>query len=225
MIENLPSYINYAFIITTLLTVYFFYKATGNSTTVLTIIICWLMMQGFIGYSAFYTITDSQPPRIILLAPPALLVIILLFILPKGKMFIHSLDMKFLTYLHLVRIPVEICLWWLFTEGKLPQLMTFEGRNFDIISGITAPVVAYWGLEKNFFGKKIILIWNFICLGLLINIVTNAVLSVPSVFQQFGFEQPNIAVLYFPFVWLPCFIVPAVLLAHLTVIKRLLQPS
>jgi hypothetical protein len=65
------------------------------------------------------------------------------------------------------------------------------------------------------------LLWNFICLGLLVNIIVNAVLSAPFPFQQFGFSQPNIAVLYFPYVWLPCGIVPLVLLSHLAVIRQL----
>ena len=48
-------------------------------------------------------------------------------------------------------------------------------------------------------------------LGLLANIVIIAVLSFPSPIQQFGFEQPNIGLAYFPFIWLPAIIVPIVL--------------
>jgi len=54
-----------------------------------------------------------------------------------------------------------------------------------------------------------------------LNIVINAILSVPTPIQQFAFDQPNIAILYFPFTWLPCFIVPAVLLSHIVSIKKL----
>jgi hypothetical protein len=54
-----------------------------------------------------------------------------------------------------------------------------------------------------------------------LNIVVNAALSAPVPFQQFAFDQPNIAVLYFPFVWLPGFIVPLVLFAHLAAIQKL----
>jgi hypothetical protein len=67
------------------------------------------------------------------------------------------------------------------------------------------------------------LAWNFICLGLLFNIVINAILSVPTPFQKFGFDQPNVAVLYFPFTWLPACVVPLVLLSHLASIRILLQ--
>jgi hypothetical protein len=66
------------------------------------------------------------------------------------------------------------------------------------------------------------LVWNFICLGLLFNIVVHAVLSAPLPFQQLAFDQPNVAILYFPYVWLPAFIVPVVLLSHLVAIRKLI---
>jgi hypothetical protein len=58
-------------------------------------------------------------------------------------------------------------------NNTVPQLMTFEGRNFDIMSGLTAPFVFYFGFIKKTLGTKVILIWNLVCLGLLINVVTN----------------------------------------------------
>lgn len=94
--------------------------------------------------------------------------------------------------------------------------MTFEGRNFDILSGLTAPIIFYFGFVTKQLDRKVILIWNFICLALLINIVVVAILSAPFPFQQFAFDQPNIAVLYFPFNWLPSCVVPLVLLSHLS---------
>ena len=99
--------------------------------------------------------------------------------------------------------------------------MTFEGRNFDIIAGITAPLIAYFGFTIEKLSRQIILVWNFICLGLLINIVATALLSAPSPLQKLAFDQPNIAILNFPFSWLPTFIVPVVLFGHLVSIRQL----
>ena len=82
--------------------------------------------------------------------------------------------------------------------------------------------MAYLVFEKQLASKKLLLIWNFIGLALLLNIVINAILSAPTLFQQFAFEQPNVAILKFPIVWLPSFIVPVVLLSHLVAIRRLL---
>jgi hypothetical protein len=221
--NNLPTYISIIFIAATLLTIAFFYKAANHSTPVLLILISWVILQTVLGLSGFYVNTTALPPRFIFLAAPALLLIAVIFISSNGKKFIDGLSIKYLSILHIVRIPVELVLFWLFLNKAVPQLMTFEGRNFDIAAGITAPLVYYFGFIKNHLSKKIILIWNFICLALLINIVVNAVLSAPTPIQQFAFEQPNVAILYFPFNLLPAVIVPLVLFSHLAAIRKLLR--
>jgi hypothetical protein len=221
--ENLPIYISIVFGLTTILAVGIFYKATNNSKATIIILLTWLTLQTLIGLSGFYTVTNTIPPRFLLLVLPPLLLIIGLFTTSKGRQYLDSLNPKTLTILHTIRIPVEMVLFWLFTNKTIPELMTFEGRNFDILSGLTAPIIFYFGFIKKRLGSKIILIWNFICLGLLINIVAHAILSAPFPFQKFAFDQPNIAVLYFPFNWLPSCVVPLVLLSHLTTIRQLLN--
>lgn len=221
--ENLPVYISIVFGLTTLLTVYFIYKASHYSKPVLAMIAGWLAIQSLVAYSGFYTITNTVPPRFLLLVLPPLAFIVLLFFTKRGKRFIDSLDIKTLTLLHSIRIPVEIILLWLFLQKTIPQIMTFEGRNFDIISGISALLIYYFGFIRKTLNKKWIIAWNFLCLALLINIVAIAILAAPFTFQKLAFDQPNVAVLYFPFVWLPCFIVHVVLLSHLASIRQLLK--
>ncbi|MBN8693012.1 MAG: hypothetical protein J0L69_07425 [Bacteroidetes bacterium] len=221
--ENLPAYISVVFGLTTFLTVGLIYRATNNSKATIVILLSWLALQTLIALSGFYTVTDTIPPRFLLLVLPPILFIIGLFTTSKGRQFIDSLDVKRLTFLHIIRIPVEIVLFWLFVNKTIPELMTFEGRNFDILSGLTAPFIFYFGFIKKQLDSRIILIWNFICLGLLINIIANAVLSAPFPFQKFAFDQPNIAVLYFPFNWLPSCVVPLVLFSHLVTIRQLIN--
>jgi hypothetical protein len=219
--ENLPVFISLLFGLTTILTVWIFYKATGNSKLVLLLITIWLALQTLIAVSGFYTQTNTVPPRFLLLVLPPALVITSLFMSTKGRNFIDNLDLRTLTLLHTIRIPVEVVLFLLFVNKAIPEIMTFEGRNFDILSGITAPFIFYFAFFRKKMHPKTILIWNLICLALLVNIVANAILSAPSQFQQFAFEQPNIAVLYFPFIWLPSCIVPLVILSHLAAIRQL----
>ncbi len=220
--QNLPIYISIVFALTTFLTVGLFYRATNNSKVSLLILFSWLALQTFIGLSEFYTVTKTGQPRFLLMVLPPILFIAGLFITTKGRQFIDSLDIQKLTLLHTIRIPVEIVLFWLFVGKTIPELMTFEGRNFDILSGLTAPIIFYFGFVKKVFNKKVILLWNILCLGLLVNIVANAVLSAPFPFQKFAFDQPNIAILYFPFNWLPSCVVPIVLFSHLVAIRQLL---
>jgi cytochrome c biogenesis factor len=68
---------------------------------------------------------------------------------------------------------------------------------------------------------KIILAWNLICLGLLLNVVITGVLSSPLPFQQFNFDKPNIGMPYFPYVFIPGVVVQLVFFSHLTEIRRL----
>lgn len=219
--ETLPTYISLIFGLTTILTVALIYKATPNSKITLLVLLLWLALQAFIGLSGFYQVTDTIPPRFLLLVLPPLFLISALFLTPKGRQFIDSLDIKTLTMLHVVRVPVEVVLFWLFVHKAIPQLMTFEGRNFDILSGLTAPLILYFGFVRKRVAKKSILLWNIIGLGLLMNIVVHAILSAPFPFQQFAFDQPNVAILYFPFNWLPSCVVPLVLLSHLAAIRQL----
>lgn len=221
--EHLPIYISILFAITTFTTIGIFYKASNYSKPTLILLLLWLVVQTIVSLTGFYAITNTIPPRFPLMVVPTILLIVILFITKKGKQYIDGLNLKKLTILHIIRIPVEMVLFWLFIHGTIPQLMTFEGRNFDIVSGITAPLIYYFGFAQNKPNKKILLIWNFICLGLLINIVVNAILSAPSPFQQFAFDQPNVAILYFPFVWLPSCVVPLVLFSHLVSIRQLLK--
>lgn len=222
MLEQVPAYVGILFMLTTLITILIFVSAANNSKAILFILLAWIGLQAVVSLYGFYTVTDSTPPRFALLGGPVMVVLISLFFIPAGRKFIDNLNQEKLTWLHTVRIPVEIGLWLLFLNGAVPELMTFEGRNYDILAGITAPIVAVLAFRKKVIGKTGLLIWNFVCLALVLNIVINAILAVPTPFQQWGFEQSNIAVLYFPFTWLPGCIVPLVIFAHLVSIKQLI---
>jgi hypothetical protein len=234
MIENLPTYISITFALTTVATLMLFYWTVKNSNAettrkkanvILLGLMVWLIIQAILTLNNFYNSdANSFPPKIMLFGViPLILAIILLFATTKGRQFIDSLPLVNITYLNTVRIPVEIVLYWLFLHKAVPQLMTFEGRNFDILAGITAPFIAYFGIKKGMLNRNFILVWNFISLLLLVNIVANAVLSIPSPIQKFAFDQPNIAVLNFPFSWLPTFVVPIVLFGHLVSIGQLMR--
>ncbi len=220
--ENLPLYISIFFGLTVLLGIAIFYKATHFSKSFLTIILPWMTFQIVISFLGFYKTTNSFPPRFALLVMPTLIFIITLFVSKKGRVFIDSLDLKTLTLFSVIRIPVEIVLFWLFMHKAIPELITFEGRNFDILSGISAPIIYYFGFAKKVLNKTVLLVWNLVCLGLLLNVVFYALLSIPSEIQQFAFEQPNIAVTHFPFLLLPSCLVPMVLFSHLASIRQII---
>lgn len=219
--ENLNLITSIGFLLTTALSIYLLYKASKYKTLAL-ILIIWSIIQSIIAKSGFYLISDTIPPSFLLMVGPPFLSIMLIFATKKGRAFISSFDLKTLILLHIVRIPVELVLYSLFLQKLVPELMTFSGRNLDILSGISAILIYFFVINKAKVNTNLALVWNFICIGLLLNIVINAILSAPFVFQQFAFEQPNIGVLIFPYNLLPAVIVPIVLFSHLISIKQLL---
>lgn len=230
MIENLPFYVPATFILTTFLTVGIFLYAikrgafTSTTTKILTFLIpFWLFFQAVLSIGGFYEKTDAMPPRIPVFAVfPFFVTIILLFVFSR-KDFIERLPLKTLTILHVIRIPVELVLLWLYQGDLIPQLMTFEGRNLDILSGITAPIVAWLAFRGGKTNRPLLIGWNIFALLLLINIVFHAFFSFQSPFQQFAFDQPNRGILYFPYVWLPSIVVPIVLFCHLASLWQLIR--
>ena len=161
---GLPDYISNVFGLTTFLTVWLFFRAAGFSRAALGILLGWLLLQAAVSLTGFYTVTDTTPPRFALLAGPPLPAIIGLFALPAGRRFLDRLDLSRLTLVHGARIPVELVLFWLYLNGAAPELMTFEGRNFDILAGLSAPVIWYFGFRKGKLSRAALAVWNIVCL-------------------------------------------------------------
>lgn len=140
-------------------------------------------------------------------APMLLIPMIGILVITFSKGTLHLLSIvpaDRLIRLQVFRVFVEILLWLLFIQNLLPVQMTFEGRNWDVLSGLSAPFAA-WLLVNN---KKALIIWNILCLLLLVNIVGTALLSMPTPLRVFMNEPSNTLVTAFPFIFLPAFLVP-----------------
>ncbi|UFH54061.1 hypothetical protein [Spirosoma sp. KNUC1025] len=183
----------------------------------------WLGALAFLAYYHFFQNLSAKPPHFLLAIGLPLLLIAGLAVTTKGRALTSTLPLSTLTLLHTVRVPVELTLYGLYVYQQIPQLMTFEGRNFDILAGLTAPVVSYFAFRQKRLSARGLLLWNILSLGLVLNIVVQAILSAPLPFQQLAFDQPNVGILKFPYIWLPGYIVPAVLFGHVIAIQRLLR--
>ena len=219
--SQIPLFIPFLFICVTVLALAIYYQAFQRSTKILVLITSWFLIQAVLVLLGFYHADKGTLPRFLLLILPPILFILLVLLKGGGKRNYRP-SLKWLTLFHILRIPVELVLFCLFVYHKLPREMTFEGKNFDILAGLTAPFVFYYGFVKERLSLKVIIAWNIVGLILLINIVLIAFLSMPTVFQKFGAGQPNIAFFYFPFIWLPCGLVPMVIYAHLVTIRNLI---
>jgi len=130
---------------------------------------------------------------------------------------------QWLLNIQFFRFFVEILLWFLFLAHALPERMTFEGYNFDILAGITGPIFAYLCFAKQQHRKWLAIIWNVVGLLLLLNIVSIALMTMPTPLQVF--EEDNTIIGTFPLAFLPTILVPIAYYMHVLSLRQLLQSS
>lgn len=219
----MPAALGAGFALITLMSSLMFLKAVRWDRKAAGAIAAWAVILAVLGLRGFFLRTEGLPPRFAMVLGLPVLAIIVVFSTASGRRWVDRADAASLTLLHIVRIPVELGLFVLFVYGAIPGLMTFEGRNFDVLSGLTAMPVYWFGYRRAILRPPVLIAWNIACLGLLANIVVNAILSVPFDLQTQAFDQPNVAILFFPYVWLAGIIVPLVLLSHLACLRLLIR--
>lgn len=181
----------------------------------------WVILIGILSGLGFFRVTDAIPPR------P---VIILLFSLvaatatARSKSFSELFTvtpLHWLVYIQSFRIFVELILWQGYLRGLIPVQMTFEGLNFDIFSGLLA-LPAGWLMSRNPASAKIVgIVYNVIGILLLANILTIAVLSMPTSFRYFMNEPSNVIVGEFPFIYIPGVFVVLAIFMHVFSLRQL----
>ncbi len=180
----------------------------------------WLVLTAGIASTSFLWQLDAQPPRLFLLVAPTLLGLAVFARSKKAGELLNALSPAWIVGFQAFRVAMEIILWQLFLAGIIPVQMTFEGRNFDILVGLTAPIVA-WLLARKKMPRTALIVWNWVSLAILLNIVIVAVLSTPVPFRVFMNEPANTVILSFPFVWLPTVVVPIAFLGHIASLRMI----
>ncbi|MDF9799447.1 hypothetical protein OKW21_004710 [Catalinimonas alkaloidigena] len=182
----------------------------------------WLVALSVMSLSGFLSDYSALPPRMFIVLIVPLLVLILLLRSKSFNNYIKEIPAHKIIFLQVFRVPVEYFLWLLFTANITPVQMTFEGRNWDIVTGLLAPIVAYAIYKKPKLSRPLAFSFNLLGLLLLINIVTIAILSLPTPFRQFMNEPANVAVSWFPIVFLPGILVPMAYYLHAISFKQLM---
>lgn len=185
----------------------------------------WLVFTAGLAITGFLLNFDGLPPRLLVVALPALAAVIWAAQSAFGGMLIAGLPPAWLIAPQGFRAVLEIGLWRLHEEGIVPVQMTFAGLNFDILAGLTAPLVAWLCFVKGVLSPRVALLWNFAGLALVLAILSISMLSAPTPLRVFMNEPANTLFAYWPFVWLPAFVAPMALLLHLLSIRQLLSKA
>jgi hypothetical protein len=185
--------------------------------------IAWLGGTWLAASSGVLSQFDRRPPPFALLVLAIVSVSIGVTWGPLGVRLLRGVPLWVLVLTQAFRCPLELVMHEAAVEGIMPVQMSYSGRNFDIVSGLTALPAALL-LATGVGGRQLAIAWNILGSLLLVNIVTIAVLSTPT-FALFGPERLNTWVAYAPFVWLPAVMVTCALIGHLLIWRRLLTPT
>ena len=167
---------------------------------------------------AFQDWTQNPPPFAILLVSIMTLAFAITYS-GLGRRIAKHIPLWILVGIQGFRLPLELAMHEMYERGIMPGEMSYSGRNFDIVTGVTAIVVAAL-VKMRVGGRWLVIAWNVIGLALLINVVTVAILATPR-FHYFGLDRLNTWVTYVPFVWLPAVMVLAALAGHLIIFRAL----
>lgn len=181
----------------------------------------WLVIPALLAASGRLDRYDTVPPPALALVLVITLTTIGIAFSVKGAYLFHAVPLWLLVGMQAFRIPMEWVLYRLHGEGVIPVQMTWSGRNFDVVSGITALLLGLWLRGNRPVPGWVVLAWNLLGIGLLLNIVAVAVMSTPTVLQVFTDGPANTLPSTFPWVWLPTFLVQLALIGHLLVFRKL----
>lgn len=192
------------------------------SKSVVTIFL-WVILIGVLSGLGFFRVTDSIPPRPVIIL---LFSVVAAIVIARSKTFSELLSvtpLHWLVYLQSFRILVELILWQGYLRGLIPVQMTFEGLNYDIFSGLLA-LPAGWVISRNPGSAKIVgIAYNVIGMLLLANILTIAVLSMPTSLRYFMDEPSNVIVGEFPFIYIPGVFVVLAIFMHVFSLRQLMM--
>lgn len=180
----------------------------------------WMALTWGLADAGILRLWEATPPPFAVLPVGIVVLAITIAGGRYGRRLAAGLPLWMLVGIQGFRLPLELAMHTLADRGIMPEQMTYTGWNFDILTGISALLVA--ALIRRRPAPRLVLAWNIAGTALLANVVTIAIVSTPRL-QWFGPDRLNTFVTYPPFVWLPAVMVLAALAGHLLVFRALAQ--
>lgn len=160
------------------------------------------------------------PPRFPIAVFLPTVMLFFLFI-KRNKFMLTAIPPAWFIYFQSFRIVVELLIHATVLEGILPKQASFTGYNYEIVIGLSAPIVAL-AFHKKWLSHKIVLVWNYIglsTLGVIIFIVISSYYF-PSIW---GYSSTPVAkeFVQLPYLLLPGFLAPVAIFVHILSIMQL----
>jgi hypothetical protein len=182
----------------------------------------WLLVTALLGSSGSLSVWTARPPRILLLPLTAFATMIVVSRTRTAGRLVSRVPRHWPIAAQAFRVAVELAIFGLYLGGRAPVQMTFEGRNLDVLVGLSAPLVA-WLVAAQRARSSVVVVWNLAGLTMLANVMGTAATSIPGALYLDWSGPPFTALATFPVVWIPAFLAPAAVFLHITSLRQSLR--
>jgi hypothetical protein len=210
-----------AFLIAAIAAASFRYLDRSTARMLLVGLLVWLTYVGSLSYLGVIRNPALRPPGIAYVLLPVI-AFVLLGVVRSGLALrvAAAVPLWLLMGFQCYRIGVELLLHRLWTDGLVPQMLTYRGANFDILIGLSAPVIA-WLSVRGKADPVVAFVWNILGLVALANIATRSFLTSPGPMHLLHTEVANLAFGHFPYTFIPGFFAPFAIILHVLALRAL----
>lgn len=195
------------------------YLPRRSATLALGAMALWILYASALAYRGWLA-APEPPPRVLFLVLPMAAFALWLSRSPGPLALLRRIPLRHLVGLQAFRVGVEVFLADLWKEGLVPRGMTWHGHNFDVLTGVSAfALYLFWNrIPKVEAAAKG---WNVAGLLLLAQVAVTGVLSAPGPQQLLNRDQPNVAIVSFPYVLIAALFVLSALALHILALRKI----
>jgi len=179
----------------------------------------WLVAMAAAALSGLLGRFDLRPPPMVIWFASMVVMTLALAWSPFGRRFADKLPFVALIGFQAFRLPLELVMHRAAIAGIMPDVMTYTGYNFDIVTGATALPLALYAWRRS-VPRWLIVLWN-VTGQILLFVVAGVALAASPIFRAFGDDQLNVWVTEFPYVWIAV-MVAAALFGHVVTLRKLM---
>lgn len=139
---------------------------------------------------------------------------------PLGGRIAANVPVRFLVLFQAFRLSLELVLHGWALQGTIPETMTWNGQNWDIVSGTVALLCFPWADRH----RAVAWFANLVGFALLINVMRVAIMSSPLPFA-WDVHPPLVLALHLPYTFIGPVCVGGALAGHIVLTRALLKPK
>ena len=182
---------------------------------------------GWIAYLTILSLTgilkdlDLPPKFPLLVFLPLVIGFIAFYRRSRNSEVIKQIPKTWPVYFQSFRIIVELILLYTFYANIIPESATFEGLNFDILMGISAPFVAYLLVRRN-GSRALQYLWNI--LGVSMVLFVAYIVATSMYFPEMWDSKVPLVSMEFiemPYLLLAGFLAPIAIFMHVVSLAQL----